>query len=175
MGEQTGTDQEQQRTAYCTWHSSVETRLSCSQCGRNICTECLVQASVGIRCPECGKATKMPTFDVQPALYAKASVVGGAVVIGGGILWALFNFIFINLGFSILTSAALPALLIGYGTGELINVAVNAKRSKGLAYIAAGSVIGAFILAQIIYSGRIEFFGLIVMAVAVYTAVQRVK
>ena len=117
----------------------------------------------------------MPTFDVQAVLYAKASVVGGAVVIGGGILWALYNFIFINLGFSILTSAALPALLIGYGTGELINVAVNAKRSKGLAYIAAGSVIGAFILAQIIYSGRIEFFGLIVMAVAVYTAVQRVK
>ena len=175
MGQQTGTGQEQHLAGYCNWHPSVETGLSCSQCGRSICTECLVQVSVGIRCPECGKATKMPTFDVQPVVYVKASAVGCAVVIGGGILWALFNFIFINLGFSILTSAALPALLIGYGTGELINAAVNAKRSKGLAYIAAGSVAGTFIFAQVIYSGRIEFFGLIVLAVSVYTAVQRVK
>ena len=117
----------------------------------------------------------MPTFDVQPALYAKATALGGAMVIGGGIIWALFNFIFINLGLSILTASALPALLVGYGIGELINAAVNAKRSKGLAYISAGSVLGAFILAQIIYSGRIEFFGLIVLAVAVYIAAQRVK
>ena len=175
MEQETGTGQEEHRTVYCDWHPSVETRLSCSQCGRNICTECLIQASVGIRCPSCGKATKMPTFDVQPALYAKATALGGAMVIGGGIIWALFNFIFINLGLSILTSSALPALLVGYGIGELINAAVNAKRSKGLAYISAGSVLGAFILAQIIYSGRIEFFGLIVLAVAVYIAAQRVK
>ena len=175
MEQPTGTDHEEHQTAYCNWHPSVETGLSCSQCGRSICTQCLVQASVGIRCPECGKATKMPTFDVQPTFYAKAGAVGAGVVIGGGILWALFNFIFINLGLSIFTSAALPALAVGYGAGELISTAVNAKRSRGLAYIAAGSVAGAFILSQLIYSGRIEFFGLIVLAVAIYTAVQRVK
>ena len=97
------------------------------------------------------------------------------MVIGGAILWALFNFIFINLGLSIFASAAIPDLVIGYGVGESISASVNAKMSKGLAYITAGSVIGAFLFAQIIYSGRIEFFGLIVLAVAIYTAVQRVK
>ena len=117
----------------------------------------------------------MPIFDVQPTFYVKAVAVGFTMVIGGGILWALFNFIFINLGLSILTSAAIPALAIGYGAGELISASVNAKRSKGLAYITAGSVIGAFLFAQIIYSGRIEFFGLIVLAFAIYTAVKRVK
>jgi hypothetical protein len=117
----------------------------------------------------------MPTFDVQPTFYAKAGAVGAGVVVVGGILWALFNFIFINLGLSIFTSAALPALAVGYGAGELISTTVSAKRSRGLAYIAAGSVVGAFICSQIIYSGRIEFFGLIVLAVATYTAVQQVK
>ena len=175
MEQPTSTGQEKHQMGYCNWHPSVETGLSCSQCGESICTQCLVQASVGIRCPDCGKAAKMPTFDVQPTFYVKAVAVGVAVVIGGAILWALFNFIFINLGLSIFTSAAIPALAIGYGAGELISASVNAKRSKGLAYIAAGSVIGAFIFAQIIYSGRIEFFGLIVLAVAIYTAVQRVK
>ncbi len=170
MKQQTGSSQEEYQTAYCDWHPSVETGLSCSQCGRNICTQCLIQASVGIRCPECGKATKMPTFDVQPTYYAKAVGVGVGVAIGGGILWIMFNAIFGSFG--ILSS--IPVLAVGYAAGELISRSVNAKRSKGLAYIAAGAVVGAFIIA-LPSAPQVGFFGLIVLAISIYTAVQRVK
>ena len=37
----------------CTWHPRRETNLSCSSCDRPICTECVVHAPVGMRCPEC--------------------------------------------------------------------------------------------------------------------------
>ncbi len=169
MEQQTGTD-ESQHVEHCDWHPGVETGLSCSQCGKHICTQCMVQASVGIRCPECGKATKMPTFDVQRSYYVKAAGVGVAVAIGGGVLWVIFNAIFGSFG--ILSS--IPALGVGYAAGELISKSVNAKRSRGLAYIAAGSVIGAYII-SLPSAPTAGFFSLIVLAIAIYTAVQRVK
>jgi len=113
----------------------------------------------------------MPTFDVSSSYYARAGGVGIAVAIGGGVLWVIFNLIFG--GFGILSS--LPALAVGYGAGELISRSVNAKRSKGLAYIAAGSVVGAYIISLPSSSASAGFFGLIVLAIAIYTAVQRVK
>ena len=171
MEQHTGTGQEEHQTTNCNWHPNVETGLSCSQCGRSICAQCLVQASVGIRCPECGKATKMPTFDVQPTFYARAAGVGFGVAICGGILWIVFNLIFG--GFGILSS--IPALAVGYAAGELISKSVNAKRSNGLAYIAGGAVVGAYGIALPTSPASASFFGLLILAVAIYTAVQRVK
>jgi membrane associated rhomboid family serine protease len=39
-------------TRYCYRHPDRPTGLSCSECGRPICTECMTPAAVGIRCPE---------------------------------------------------------------------------------------------------------------------------
>ena len=36
----------------CYRHPDRETGLSCSECGRPICTECMTPAAVGIRCPD---------------------------------------------------------------------------------------------------------------------------
>src|SRR4051794_11242349 len=36
----------------CYRHPDRETGLSCSECGRPICYECMTPAPVGIRCPE---------------------------------------------------------------------------------------------------------------------------
>jgi hypothetical protein len=113
----------------------------------------------------------MPTYDVQPTFYAKAVGAGVAVAIGGGILWIIFNWIFG--GFGILSSV--PAIAIGYASGELISRSVNAKRSKGLAYIAAGAVIGAYIISLPSSPVSSGLFGLIVLAFSIYTAVQKVK
>jgi membrane associated rhomboid family serine protease len=38
---------------HCYRHPERETGVSCSNCGRPICYECMIQAPVGIRCPEC--------------------------------------------------------------------------------------------------------------------------
>lgn len=37
----------------CYRHSDRETLVSCSNCGRPICHECMIPAPVGFRCPEC--------------------------------------------------------------------------------------------------------------------------
>ena len=42
---------------YCYRHPDRETGLSCSECGRPICYECMTPAAVGLRCPDhSGKA-----------------------------------------------------------------------------------------------------------------------
>ena len=163
--------QVEQDASYCNWHPTVETRLSCSQCGKSMCTQCLVQAPVGIRCRECGRAEKMPTFDVQPSYYARAVGVGIAVAICGGLLWALFNFFLGGIPFI----SSFAALAMGYGAGELISVSVNRKRSKGLAWIAGASVVIAYLISVPADSASWNPFGLILVGLAVYMAVTRVK
>jgi membrane associated rhomboid family serine protease len=37
----------------CYRHPRVETAVSCSECGRPICPDCMIFGPVGIRCPEC--------------------------------------------------------------------------------------------------------------------------
>ncbi|MSO41131.1 MAG: rhomboid family intramembrane serine protease [Solirubrobacterales bacterium] len=39
----------------CYRHPSRETGVSCSSCGRPICTECMTSTPVGMRCPECAR------------------------------------------------------------------------------------------------------------------------
>jgi membrane associated rhomboid family serine protease len=46
----------------CYRHPSRETGVSCSNCGRPICPECMTSTPVGMRCPECAKQrTKVRT------------------------------------------------------------------------------------------------------------------
>src|SRR2546421_7341370 len=39
--------------AVCYRHTSRETGVSCSSCGRAICPDCMTPTPVGMRCPEC--------------------------------------------------------------------------------------------------------------------------
>ena len=41
----------------CYRHPSRETGVSCSNCGRPICPECMTTTPVGMRCPECARQT----------------------------------------------------------------------------------------------------------------------
>jgi membrane associated rhomboid family serine protease len=41
------------QTRTCYRHPGRETAVSCSNCGRPICPDCMVYAPVGIKCPEC--------------------------------------------------------------------------------------------------------------------------
>jgi membrane associated rhomboid family serine protease len=53
--------------ATCYRHSSRETGVSCSSCGRPICPDCMTPTSVGMRCPECARErTKVRTIRSLP-------------------------------------------------------------------------------------------------------------
>src|SRR5271165_6160490 len=41
--------------ATCYRHPSRETGVSCSNCGRPICPDCMTSTPVGMRCPECAR------------------------------------------------------------------------------------------------------------------------
>jgi membrane associated rhomboid family serine protease len=41
--------------ATCYRHPSRETGVSCSSCGKPICTDCMTTTQVGMRCPDCAK------------------------------------------------------------------------------------------------------------------------
>src|SRR4051812_23187212 len=43
--------------ATCYRHPGRETAVSCSNCGRPICPDCMMTTSVGMRCPECSRET----------------------------------------------------------------------------------------------------------------------
>ena len=80
--------------------------------------------SVGARCPDCARVTRLPTFDVQPSYYLRAGLTGGVVAVIAGILWYVLSIIYRY------WSGYWP--WVGYVVGESISVAVNRKRGTGL-------------------------------------------
>jgi membrane associated rhomboid family serine protease len=85
--------------AVCYRHPSEETGVSCSSCGRPICTDCMTPTSVGMRCPECAREkTKVrtprsiPTAGISVTqglilvnvLFFLAETAGGGALANGG-------------------------------------------------------------------------------------------
>jgi membrane associated rhomboid family serine protease len=74
---------------HCYRHPQRETGVSCSNCGRPICHDCMIEAPVGFRCPECvreqnvhGSRAKVVTRGQIRSRWGAASGVmsGGAPV-----------------------------------------------------------------------------------------------
>lgn len=56
--------------ATCYRHPNRETGVSCSNCGRPICPDCMTPTPVGMRCPECARErTKVTRGAVAPGRY----------------------------------------------------------------------------------------------------------
>jgi membrane associated rhomboid family serine protease len=82
----------------CYRHPNRETGVSCSNCGRPICPDCMTTTSVGMRCPECARQrTRTRTaqsLSGDPTLtyvliginvaVALGSLLGGGSATGGG-------------------------------------------------------------------------------------------
>ena len=158
-------------TGYCYKHPDTETALSCSQCNRRICVKCVVQHPVGIRCPECGRPTKIPQWDITPAYYARAIGAAAAISVAGvGVLVFLRTLPLGILGYY----AALAALVgTGYLVGQGISRVVSGKRGRELQWV-AGVAMGITAFVALPFIG-FNFFALITVAVAVYLAVNQLR
>ena len=158
-------------SSFCIWHPETETRLHCSQCGKSICTLCIVQVPVGIRCRECGRAEKLPTYDVQPAYMLRALGAAVAIALVGGIIWGVVEAQLRGIPF-------LPWLIaigVGYGAGELIGLSVNRKRGAPLTWIAAGSVGVAGIIHLLLLGPFALLSQVLMIAVAMFIAWSRMR
>ncbi|WP_217912893.1 rhomboid family intramembrane serine protease [Miltoncostaea marina] len=70
-------------TMRCYRHPDRETLLSCSNCERPICTQCMTQAPVGVRCPECAGGGRGPAAAARrhmPRAATGAAVATGVLV-----------------------------------------------------------------------------------------------
>ena len=79
---------------YCYRHPNRETGVSCSECGRGICPDCMVFAPVGIRCPEHAGKPQGPsrvTQGVRRVSYEGQGALVTKILIGINVLVFLIN------------------------------------------------------------------------------------
>jgi hypothetical protein len=98
---------------YCYIHKNTPTRLSCSSCGKPICTKCVRPAAIGYICPDCNAETK--SDKTKESLLSLFHTIFQALL-AGIVLGFLFNFVkkfgmFISWG---------CAYLVGFGISKTI-------------------------------------------------------
>lgn len=155
------------QSMHCYRHPRRETRVSCATCGRPICTECMVQTDVGIKCPDDARlprgarAGAMKTGQIARTFLAGAAVA----LLGIAVAYAIFQIGFLTL---ILSAVA------GYGAGTFIHRA-GGRNGGPLAMSVSGVAVAiafAPILAQqILAGGEIPIIRLIAALLAVGFAV----
>jgi hypothetical protein len=122
---------------YCTNHPNRETLLRCAKCDRPICTECAIRHPVGLRCPECAKLRKVPTYDVPTTYYLRA--------FGAGLITSAVSSIVIQI-LPLFFLSFFAALVAGGAIAEVISRVTRHKRGMGLQIVAGLCIILGFLL-----------------------------
>ena len=168
------TRDESRSPTVCYWHPEIETGLSCSRCGKNICAQCLVQAPVGIRCRECGRAQPMPTYDVRPANYTLGIGVAILLMILGTPAWVVLDNLLLVFG-AYGSVSGLLAVVFGFITGDLVSRTVNRKRSALLALTACAVVVLTYLVSRLFSPFGFGVMDVLFLAVGVFLAWQRLR
>lgn len=152
-------------TRYCYRHPNRETRVSCATCGRPICTECMRQTEVGIKCPDDARLPRGARAGAMKTDQIVKSFLAGA---GVAIIGIPAVVLLLQLPFSWLLCA-----LAGYGAGTLIHRAGG--RNGGPLAMSIGGVAVAIAftsrLVPLFIAGTFPIFVLIPAIAAVVAAV----
>ncbi len=132
---------------YCLNHPKRETLIRCSKCLDPICTECAVQTPVGLRCPECANAGRLPLYTLETRHYVVATLVALAASLVAGALVPQLGLLF-----TFFLSAPAGGLV-----AEAVNRSTGGKRGRALQIITAICIaLGAYagpLLATVAYAG----------------------
>ncbi|CAN5190140.1 hypothetical protein BH18ACT10_BH18ACT10_02720 [soil metagenome] len=154
-------------TMHCYRHPRRETKVSCATCGRPICTECMRQTDVGIKCPDDARlprgarAGAMKTGQIARTILAGAAVA----IVGVPVVYALFQIGF----FTLILSAA-----VGYGAGTLVHRAGGRNGGPPAMAVSGIAVTIAFaplLTQQFLAGGPFPFIRLVAAIIAIGFAV----
>ena len=138
--------QEPATQTVCYRHPSRETAVSCANCERPICTDCMVYTPVGIKCPDCARQPRSALVRLKPdrAARAIAAAFFGGLAMGLGIVflqgWGLFF-------------ALILGWLVGIGMANLVLWASGRFRGPTTGYIAVGGAVWAYLFPYAVYYG----------------------
>jgi hypothetical protein len=132
---------EEEAAPRCANHPSVETLVSCSNCGKPICPDCMVHAPVGVKCRDCARMPRSALVRLKPekAVRAIAATIGAALLIGVA-LAALNGTSFGFLGFLI-------AFGVGAAMAEIVTRTSGYYHGRESGAIAAAGSLLAYIVA----------------------------
>ena len=120
--------------------------MSCSNCERPICTDCMVYTPVGIKCPDCARLPRSAIVHLKPNRAARA--VGAAIGVGAAMGVGIVLLQGIGLFFALILG-----WLIGIGMGEVVLAASGRYRGPTTGWIAVGGCIWAYAVPYLIYYG----------------------
>ncbi len=157
----------------CARHPNVETELSCGRCETPICPRCAVFTDVGARCPTCAPARKLPQFEIGPLYLLRGGAAALAAGAGLGAVWGVL--LPGRMGFLGLLLGA----LLGYLIAEAVGAATNRKSGTPLQVVAAGGVIAAYLVHNLVAGNELlpadDLFGYIAVIVAGAVAISRLR
>lgn len=132
---------EEETVPRCANHPTVETLVSCSSCGKPICTDCMVHAPVGVKCRDCARMPRSALVRLKPAKAARAIGASVAAAVAIGVALAALNG----------TSFGFFGFIIAFGVGALMAEVVTRTsgyyRGRESAAIAAGASMLAYVVA----------------------------
>ena len=126
---------------YCINHPDRETLLRCAKCDRPICTECAVRHPVGLRCPECARLKKVPTYDVPTPYYLRA--------FGAGLVTSAVCSVVVEILPLFFFLSFFAALVAGGIIAEVISRVTAHKRGIGLQVVAGICIILGYLLGSL--------------------------
>jgi hypothetical protein len=124
----------------CANHPKVETYVSCSNCGKPICPDCMVQAPVGIKCRDCARLPRSARVILKPSTAARA--IGAAFGVGTAFGVGLAFVGGYGLGFV----TFIIAYIVGLACGRAVLAASGRYRAPATAWIAAAGAAWAYVV-----------------------------
>lgn len=138
----------------CYRHPKQLTAVRCSKCNTPICTRCMVQTPVGARCRECANVRKLPQYDVDLWLLARAS--------GGGLIASVLVWLVVS-GLPFLRFFL--SILVGFAVGEVMSRLSRRRSNLALEISAVIVVVIGFLVVEVLrFAGTV---GTLVAALAV--------
>ncbi len=167
----------------CAYHPNRPTMVSCSDCGKPLCPDCMVYAAVGIKCRDCARMPRSTRVNLTANRWVRAIAAGLGV---GTAVGFAYYYLLGSVGFFFFVFFV--AAGIGYLVGEAVLRASGYYHGRETAIIAVIATLWAFLLPPFLASAirfgvswNVVVFSLssrgvinwVIMAIAGYLAYSR--